>query len=168
MAHTLQSFASRCSSILKAEPGPEGRRKVCTLLEEALKDERFVAENITEATPERQVIYEDPELGFCILAHRYEGQKSNVPPHDHGPSWAIYGQAKGETLMTDYSLVEAATPEKPGKARATRNYSITPGMAHLYNEGELHAPTRLAPTRLIRIEGTNMDRIKRLKFEKVA
>lgn len=168
MAHTLQEFAARCSSILKAQPGPEGRRKVCSLLEEALKDDGFVAANITEATPERQVIYEDPALGFCILAHRYEGKKDNVPPHDHGPSWAIYGQAKGETLMTDYALVEGATPEKPGKARATRNYSIKPGMAHLYNEGELHAPKRVAPTRLIRIEGMNMDRIKRLKFVEVA
>ena len=36
-------------------------------------------------------------------------------PHDHGPCWAIYGQARGETEMSDYELLEPASPEKPGK-----------------------------------------------------
>lgn len=167
MTTTLEQFSTACSGILKADPGPEGRRKVCALLQDALKDAQFVASTLTDATPERQVIYEDPELGFCILAHRYEGVKQNVPPHDHGPSWAIYGQASGETTMTDFELVQAATEATPGKARPTRSYKIGPGMAHLYNEGELHAPSRTGSTRLIRIEGTNMDRIKRLKYQAV-
>jgi hypothetical protein len=42
-----------------------------------------------------------------------------------------------------------------------------PGNAYLYNEGDLHSPRRRGPTQLIRIEGMNMDRIKRLKFEAV-
>ena len=57
-----------------------------------LKDGEFVAKYIPEGTPERKVLYEDPELGFTILAHAYVGAK-NSKPHDHGPSWAIYGQA---------------------------------------------------------------------------
>jgi hypothetical protein len=48
-----------------------------------------------------------------------------------------------------------------------RTYKLTPGMAYLYNEGDLHSPLRRGPTQLIRIEGMNMDRIKRLKFEAV-
>ena len=91
------------------------------------------------------MLYEDPELGFCILAHQYKGAK-NSPPHDHGPSWAIYGQAKGETEMTDYALVSAASPEKPGKAKALRTYKLTPGSAYLYNEGDLHSPRRTGPS----------------------
>lgn len=167
MTRTLEQFASACSAVLRADAGPAGRRQVCALLEDALKDEGFIAATITEATPERKVVYEDPQLGFCILAHRYEGEKKNVPPHDHGPSWAIYGQARGETMMTDFELIEAASESVPGKAKPVRNYSIKPGMAHLYNEGELHAPMRLGATRLIRIEGVNMDSIKRLKYQAV-
>lgn len=165
MSTNLAQFAAECRRLLKAEPGPAGRRKVCDLLARSLKDDDFVGDVVNDATPERKVMYEDPELGFCILGHRYEGEKKNVPPHDHGPSWAIYGQARGETLMTDFDLLEPATEAKPGKARPAREYSITRGMAHLYNEGELHAPTRNGPTRLVRIEGMNMDRVKRLKFE---
>jgi len=166
MAYTLQSFAARCREILKAENNAAGRSKVCALLQEALRDEDFVATNVDESTPERKILYEDPDLGFCILAHHYKGPKES-PPHDHGPSWAIYGQARGETTMSDFDLIEPASPEKPGKARKTRSYKLTPGVAHVYNEGDLHSPSRAGSTRLIRIEGTNMDRVKRLKFEPV-
>jgi predicted metal-dependent enzyme (double-stranded beta helix superfamily) len=162
----LERFAKDCHDILKADPGPGGRRKVCALLEQALKDRDFVSANVSDATSEREVIYEDPELGFCILAHNYASAKES-PPHDHGPSWAIYGQARGETFMTDYERVAEPGDGKPGKAKALRTYKLAPGVAHVYNERDLHSPLRKGPTQLIRIEGMNMDRIKRAKFEKV-
>ena len=164
MTPSLEKFAATCRDILKADSGPAGRRKIVAQLEKLLRDPQFVAANVSDETPEREVLYEDSELGFCILAHNYRGAKDS-PPHDHGPSWAIYGQAKGETHMTDYELVAPASKEKVGKARATKTYKLTPGTAYLYNEGDLHSPLRKAPTQLIRVEGMNMDRIKRLKFE---
>jgi predicted metal-dependent enzyme (double-stranded beta helix superfamily) len=166
MAQTLQTFTAKSREILKAENNPAGRSKVAALLAEALKDEDFVAAQFDNSSPERKVLYEDPDLGFCILAHNYNGAKES-PPHDHGPSWAIYGQARGETAMSDWDLVEPASPEKPGKVKKSREYKLTPGVAHVYNEGDLHSPSRAGPTRLIRIEGTNMERVKRLKFEPV-
>jgi hypothetical protein len=69
--------------------------------------------------------------------------------------------------MNDWALVEAASPTKPGKVRHVRSYALKPGTAHVYNEGDLHSPRRDGPTRLIRVEGTNMDRVKRLAYEKV-
>lgn len=164
MAHTLESFAAECSKILKAENNPQGRSKVCGLLQQALKDEEFVASTLNDTTPERKILYEDPDLGFCILAHQYAGPKESAP-HDHGPSWAIYGQAKGETAMTDWELLEPASADKTGKVRKARSYKLTPGVAHVYNEGDLHSPSRAGATRLIRIEGTNMEKVKRFKFE---
>ena len=47
----------------------------------------------------------------------------------------------------------------------TRTYKLTPGVAHVYNEGDLHSPKRVDSTMLIRIEGVNMEKVKRLKFE---
>jgi len=112
------------------------------------------------------MLYQDPELGFCILAHVYHDAKQS-PPHDHGPTWAIYGQAAGETLMTDWALVEPATPEHPGKVRHVRDYGLTPGMAKVYNEGDLHSPRRDGPTKLIRFEGEDVTKIKRLAYRAV-
>ena len=164
--NTLETFAATCHDILKSEPGPEGRAKVAAALEAALKDETFVAANCLDGGPERKVLYEDPDMGFCILAHVYEDARESGP-HDHGPSWAIYGQARGETIMTEWEVVEPATPEIPGKVRGVRVYSLMPGMAQVYNEGQLHSPKREGPTRLIRIEGRNMDGVHRLAYKPV-
>jgi predicted metal-dependent enzyme (double-stranded beta helix superfamily) len=166
MGATLEQFAGECHRILEAEPGPEGRKDVASLLEQYLKDESFVAANLGEGTSTRQVLYEDPTLGFCVLGHAY-GDASESAPHDHGPSWAIYGQAKGETEMTEWSIVEPASTEKPGKVKRIESYVLKPGMACVYNEGQLHSPKRGGPTRLIRIEGRNMDGVKRLRYEAV-
>ena len=163
---SLADFAKECKQILGADPGPNGRQKIRARLEALLKDPSFVEANVTDKTPERQILYEDSELGFCILAHNYSNAKTS-PPHDHGPSWAIYGQAKGETEMTDYERIAEPANGQPGKAKPVRTYKLTPGVAHVYNEKVLHSPTRRGPTRLIRLEGLNMDRIKRDKFEAV-
>jgi hypothetical protein len=166
MGYGLEQFSAECRHILKQDPGVEGRKLVCTLLREVLKDETFVRTHLTDDAPERKVLYEDPELGFCILGHVYHGAKDSNP-HDHGPSWAIYGQARGETVMTDYAAVARPSEEEPGKARPVKDYTLTPGMAYLYNEGELHSPRRDGPTRLIRIEGKNMDKIRRFPYQRV-
>jgi predicted metal-dependent enzyme (double-stranded beta helix superfamily) len=165
MGYTLEQFAAECRQILGSDPGPAGREQVRAVVERVLKDDAFVTEHLVDDGPERKILYEDPALGFCILAHVYQGAKESGP-HDHGPSWAIYGQARGETIMSDWTVLEPAAPGKPGKVRHARAYPLKPGMAHVYNEGDVHSPRRDGPTRLIRIEGTNMDRVKRLAFEK--
>jgi predicted metal-dependent enzyme (double-stranded beta helix superfamily) len=166
MGYSLEQFADGCHRILAEDPGPEGRKKVCALVQDVLQDEAFVAAHLGDDVPERKILYEDPKLGFCILAHVYNGAKESQP-HDHGPSWAIYGQARGETVMSDWAIVEPASESKPGKVRHVRAYPLKPGMAKVYNKGDVHSPRREGPTRLIRIEGTNMDRAKRLSYEKV-
>lgn len=166
MTHTLDSLAARIREILRQEDSPASRETVAALLRNALKDRGFVQSLFDETSPERKVLYEDPQLGFCILAHRYTDAR-NGPPHDHGPSWAIYGQADGETIMTDWMVVAAASSDYPGKVTKLRDYTLTPGDAHVYNEGDVHAPSRAGPTRLIRIEGVNMERITRARYEPV-
>ena len=163
MGFTLEQFAARCHDYINAEPGPAGRAKVAAMLQEVLKDQSFIDKNLDDSVGERKILYEDPQFGFCILGHNYKDAKIS-PPHDHAHSWAIYGQARGETLMRDYKLLKAATPDVPGQVEQTRTYKLTPGVAHVYNEGDLHSPKRDGATSLIRIEGTNMEKVKRLKY----
>ena len=128
--------------ILTEDPGPEGRKKVCALVQDVLQDEAFVATHLGDDVPERKILYEDPKLGFCILAHVYNGAKESQP-HDHGPSWAIYGQARGETVMSDWAIVEPASENKPGKVRHVRAYPLKPG----HGEGLQRGRRPLAATR---------------------
>ena len=164
MNEVLKDLAQKCQKILRDQPGPEGREKIAELLQVLLSDPANVDALVPESTGERDMLYKDPELGFCILAHKYDGKKTS-PPHDHGPSWAIYAQARGETVMRDYDKIEDASANKPGKVKVSRTYSLTPGIAHVYNEGDLHSPTRIGPTSLVRVEGTDMSKIERLRFE---
>ncbi len=166
MAITLEQFAADCHDAVKNNPGTPGREKVLALVKQVLADSDFVTRHIPDGTPERHVLYEDAELGFTILAHGYTGPKGSNP-HDHGPSWAIYGQAAGETIMTAWDLVARPTESTPGKAKFNHNYVMKPGDAYLYDVGVLHSPERKAATRLLRIEGVNMSKIKRLPYEAV-
>lgn len=161
MSYTLEQFAADCRQALKSDSGPAGIEKVRKHVEKALKDEALVAEYLPEdADKERRVLYEDTELGFCICAHVYNGPKDGFP-HDHGPTWAIYGQAVGETEMTDWKIVKPVSGDEPALVEQTRSYKLVPGDAHAYQVGDVHAPLRNGPTRLIRIEGQNTDNIER-------
>jgi len=166
MAYTIEQFSQDAHRILAADPGPVGRKKVCELVSRACTDNAFVTKHLPDDGPDRKILYEDPELGFCILGHVFHGAKESQP-HDHGPTWAIYGQAEGETVMTDWALVAPASEAEPGKVRRVRDYKLTPGAAHVYNEGDLHSPRRDATTKLIRMEGRNVETIRRFPYEAV-
>ena len=166
MTFTLENFAAACRQALKSHPGTAGREKVLALVKQALADPAFVSAYLPPGIPERHLLYEDAELGFAILAHGYVGPKGSKP-HDHGPSWAIYGQAAGETIMTAWDCVVRPTGDAPGKAVANHDYVMKPGDAYLYDVGVLHSPERKGDTRLLRIEGLNMAKVKRFPYEAV-
>lgn len=165
MNQVIEQFAAECHEILKEESGASGLEQMRQRLEKVLVNEDVINEYLgPDAESPRNILYEDPELGFCIIAHVFKGARVR-DPHDHGPSWAIYGQVEGTTKMTEYRLLEKPTDRKPGKVEPVKTYDLNPGMAVAYDVGVLHAPVRDATTKLIRLEGMNMDGVKRDKFE---
>jgi predicted metal-dependent enzyme (double-stranded beta helix superfamily) len=164
MSYTLEQFAADCHEAIKADPGPAGREKVRQCVERALKDPEFVETHLgPDNDSQRKILYEDPDYKFCILAHVYKGAKGSSP-HDHGPSWAIYGQAKGVTEMTEWRKIKAPSGDEPGVVEAEKVYDLKPGMAIVYQEGQLHSPRRENDTCLIRIEGQNLESVKRDRY----
>ncbi len=163
MTYTLNELAADIRAALAADPGPAAKAKICRYVARSLNDPAFVATHLKDraggANP-REILYEDPELGFCICGHVYAGA-ANGSPHDHGSSWAIYGQAAGVTEMTDWKIVQQGEAGKPSLAEPVRSYLMQPGDAHFYDVGDVHSPKREAPVKLIRIEGRNLDHVKR-------
>lgn len=167
MGQILDQFASECHDILKQDSGADGLEQVRQRLETVLGNKDFIAQYLgPDSDSPRNILYEDPDLGFCIIAHTYQGAKASTP-HDHGDFWAIYGQAEGVTVMTEWRLLEPPADGKPGKVEEVESYELRPGMARAYGVGELHSPRRDDTTRLIRIEGNNLQRITRDKYEAV-
>ena len=163
MPYALTQLAADIRETLKASPGRTGKEAIQQYVSKALTDPAFVAAHLKERAPgghPREVLYEDPELGFCICGHVYNGP-ANGSPHDHGPSWAIYGQAVGVTEMTDWKIVRKAEGDQPILVEPVTTYAMKPGDAHLYDVGDVHSPKRDAPVKLIRIEGKNLDHVQR-------
>ncbi len=167
MGYTLEQLATDIRQPLEARPAAEGRTQLCRLVEKALTDETFLAETLgPERTRPREVLYEDADLGFGICAHVYRAGAAS-PPHDHGHAWAIYGQAEGVTEMTDWRIVEQAQDDKPARVAPERVYELTPGMACFYEIGAVHSPKRAGATKLLRVEGANLDRVQRSPIEPI-
>lgn len=152
MAYTIESFSAQVRALLQADAGPAGREKVRQLLEEVVKDKAFAQQHLGDDQPQRNVLYQDPDLGFAILGHVFK-EARRTHPHDHGISWAIYGQVSGETTMDGWDIVTQATPEQRGQVKLRDSIRLLPGHARVYNEREIHSPRREGPAKLIRIEG---------------
>jgi hypothetical protein len=161
MSYTLEQLSSDIRNALKTDPGIGGKQAVCKLVSKVLVDQEFVAKHLTpDQCRPRKVLYEDPELGFCVCGHVYEGP-ARGSPHDHGSSWAIYGLASGDTEMTDWRIVKKGEGDQPNLVEPVKTYVMKPGDSHLYDVGVVHSPNRGGPTKLVRIEGTNLDQVKR-------
>jgi hypothetical protein len=163
---TLDHLARDIKDIIKANPSGAGP-KICDRLSTTLRDEAFVAEHLPARAPganPREVLYEDPELGFCICGHVYDSPAKGSP-HDHGPAWAVYGQAVGQTEMTEWKIVEKGEADNPSLVVPEKTYMMVPGDAVFYDVGVVHSPNREKPVKLIRIEGANLDTIKRSRIK---
>jgi len=163
MGYTLESLADDIKRELSSQQPAAAKDAVCRHVARALSDPNFLAAYLKDrpaGSNPREILYEDPKLGFCICAHVYP-DKAIGSPHDHGGSWAIYGQAAGITEMTEWNVVEKGAAGKPALVEPVRTYVMHPGDVQFYDIGVVHSPKREAPVKLIRIEGKNLDHVKR-------
>jgi predicted metal-dependent enzyme (double-stranded beta helix superfamily) len=161
MPYTLEQLSRDVRKALQEDTGPAGKQKACQYVARALLDKDFVADHVTaEQCKPRKVLYQDPELGFCVCGHVYsEGRTGS--PHDHGSTWAIYGVAEGTTEMTDWKIVKQGQGDAPTLVEPVRSYEMKPGDCHVYETGAVHSPRMSPATKLIRIEGGNLEHIRR-------
>jgi predicted metal-dependent enzyme (double-stranded beta helix superfamily) len=165
MAYELAQFVSDCRSILARDPGPGGRERVRHNLERLLANPEFVERYCGDSVPQGlAVLHDDKELGFQVLAHINDKARVS-PPHDHGASWAIYGQATEYTDMIEWEREDDGRDPQHAKLKAVRRYRLEPGHAGLYQDGTIHSIDYPDRARFIRVTGTNLDRIDRVRFD---
>jgi hypothetical protein len=167
MHRALEAFCNACRETLKAQPGPAGRAEVARLLEQAVSQPAFREACFEAGEPGRRTLYEDPELGFCVLAYDMAEPRIS-PPHDHGPSWAVYGQVDSHTDMTEFERVDGGTGAGPAKLKEGRHYRLSPGQVGLYDTGAIHRIDYPAGAKFVRVTGTDMERVPRLKYDQEA
>jgi len=165
MGYDLNQFITDCRNILARDPGPKGREDVRVRLERLLNNPEFVDKYCGEKVSQGLVtLYEDPKLGFQILAHNNDKGRAGQP-HDHGASWAIYGQAIKYTDMTEWERVDDGRDPKHAKLKQTKQYRLNPGQAGIFQDGAIHAINYPDKSRFVRVTGTNLDNIVRVRFD---
>ncbi len=165
MTYDLDRFIADCRAILARDASPAGREAVRVQLERLLQNQDFIREYCGDDVPRGlKVLYEDPKLGFQILAHINDRARKS-PPHDHGHSWAIYGQATHYTDMIEWERLDDGSDQNGAKLKSAKTYRLMPGHAGIYQDGKIHSIDYPDNARFIRVTGTNLDRINRVRFD---
>jgi predicted metal-dependent enzyme (double-stranded beta helix superfamily) len=165
MAYGLDQFIADCKANLSGNPGPAGREQVRKDLERLLANPDFIRMYCGDDQPRGlKVLYEDPQLGFQVLAHINDKARIS-PPHDHGASWAIYGQATKYTDMTEWARDDDGHDPKHAKLKPIKKYRLNPGMAGIYQDGAIHSIDYPDYARFVRVTGTNLDKINRMRVD---
>ena len=164
MSYDLNAFTADCHRIFSSDDNPGGREKVRVLFENLLRNEEFVRKHCVDSPPGLHLLFEDPELKFQVLAHINEKPRVS-PPHDHGASWAIYGQATEHTEVTEWARTDDGFDPKQADLKPLKTYRLTPGHAAIYQDGTIHSIDYPAKSCFVRVTGTNLDRITRVMYD---
>ena len=165
MAYNLDQFIADCRANLTRDPGPQGREKVRADLERLLANPEFIEKYCGDQAPRGlKVLHDDPELGFQVLAHINDKARVS-PPHDHGDSWAIYGQATKYTDMIEWAREDNGADPHHAKLKPAKKYRLMPGHAGIYQDGTIHSIDYPDYARFVRVTGTNLDNINRIRID---
>lgn len=165
MTYDLDQLCSDIHGALARDAGHDGQAAVPGILQKLLNNKDFVAERLgPDAKAGIYTLYEDPEQGFCVLAHIYDNGFSGRP-HDHGDSWAVYGVAEGYTDMTVWDRVDDGKTEGHAELKENRQFRIEPGKAAVFHPGDIHSISLPEKTRVVRVTGTDLDKIDRAIYD---
>ena len=163
MSYTLEAFCEDCRNSVTA--GEEGRVEIQANMEKLLSEEAFIAEHFgpgaeAKITP----LYTDDESGFQVLTHVYsEGKES--PPHDHGDTWAVYGQAVAHTDMTVWRRTDDGFDETRAEVEPEKTYRLDPAMAGKFEPGDIHSIKFPAGARFLRVTGADLNKVPPRRFD---
>jgi predicted metal-dependent enzyme (double-stranded beta helix superfamily) len=162
MAYDLERFCGDLTSIVRSK-GAAGISELAAKLQALLANPTFVRETFSDETPPgKRVLFHDPETNVYVQAHVQAPGKRGTP-HSHGASWAIYGNARGFTDMTEWRRVN---PESEDHAvlEMTDSYRLGTGQARAYGPHMIHATEHKEKAWVIRVTGCDLDTIPRFRF----
>lgn len=162
MGYDLEHFCLDLRSILK-EKGQRGLPELAERLKDLLVNPAFIDATFSaDSPPGKRELYHDPVSDAYVLAHVHAPNKTGMP-HSHGASWAIYGNVRGATDMTEWRRVNPASEDRAVLTIAEQ-YRLGPGDSRAYAAGAIHSTANAEPTWVIRVTGTDLDVIPRYRF----
>jgi hypothetical protein len=165
MAYDLDNFTQDCRGAIETQDGPEARETIRLKLEQLLTNADFVDDAVGDAAePGVRTLYQDADHDFVVLAHVNKTPHAS-PPHDHGNSWAVYGQAREYTDMSEYRRLDGTDGDGEAKIELVKSYRLNPGQAGVYDIRAIHSIDYPANARFVRVTGKPLENEPRLKFD---
>lgn len=165
MAYSLEQFVADSRRSLEADTGPEGLDAIRKHFENLLVDEDFLATHFdADAAPAARTLHEDPKTGMCVLAHVIE-PGGEGKPHDHGPAWAVYGQADRHTEMKEWRRTDDGTDDGRATLEIVNAYRMEAGRAVVFGPGAIHSVHHPEGAWLVRVTATNLSRVVRSSYD---
>jgi len=162
MSSAFDRFTSASVAILKAR-GLAGLSDIAEALKPLLRDSEFAAIAFPDVAIRKRVLFHDAETDLYVLAHIHEAGKRGRP-HSHGASWAIYGTVTGFTDMTEWR--RSNPPDEPHAVlEPVSHYRLGPGQSRAYPPHLIHSTAHPEAACVIRVTGTDLDRIPRYGFD---
>ncbi|MPY72218.1 MAG: hypothetical protein GEU92_19335 [Alphaproteobacteria bacterium] len=164
--YDLERFCVECRDALSADSGAKGREAVRRCVEKLLSNPAFVAAHVPVPRKKgRTVLHRDAETGFCVMAHGTPEGNGVGRPHDHGASWAVYGQAHGVTEMTVWRRTDSGEASGRAEIEPAQTFALEPGRAALFDTGVIHNTAHPRPAAWVRVTGADLDRIERHRYD---
>jgi len=157
MTYAFDSFCADCRQAYDPSTGNADLETVRQNLERLIKDNpEYVLQNCgDDAEAGVHELYKDAERGFIVYAHiNPKGRTS--PPHDHGASWAVYGQVNNFTDMTEYDRLDDKSKEGHAEIAQSKKYRLEPGMVGKFGPHAIHQIHFGNDTRFIRVTGSDL------------
>ena len=165
MPYTLEAFYADARTILKADTSPAGVERVRKKMESLIREEDFVRTHFHDGVaygPRR--LFVDPELGFEVLGYR-AGKARHSPAHDHGDSWALYGQVRDYTEMTEYNRLDDGSDADHAQIKINSQYKLEAGQVGTYWGSQLHSTYTPVDCCYLRVTGTDLEKRPRVRID---
>lgn len=160
-AYGLGEFCADLHDLLIAK-GVGALPDIAEKLKLLLANPAFVVAAFAGAPPPQRLLHHDPVTDAYVLAHVQPAGKSGRP-HSHGASWAIYGTARGATEMTEWRRINPESDEHAELAASDR-YVLRTGQTRAYGPHVIHSTAHPEGAWVIRITGTDLDKLPRYHF----
>lgn len=165
MGYSLDDFCADARAALAADKDSAGREQVRQHLEKLLADADFIAAHLGADREEgMRTVHQDEEQDFVVLTYKMGGPRTS-PPHDHGNSWAVYGQVSEYTDMKVYDRTDGGAGAGSASVAENGGRRLNPGEAGLYDVGVIHSIDYPAGARFVRVTGKDLDYVPRLRYD---
>ena len=166
MIYEFESFCADCRNSYNQITGEADLEIIRQNLEKLIKENSEFVETSCGANAEYGVneLYTDAQNGFIVYAHNIKTGRTS-PPHDHGASWAVYGQAKKYTDMTEYRRLDDKSEAGHAEIEETKRYRLDFGMAGKFGPHAIHQIHFEDEARFIRVTGADLFKEATLTYD---